>query len=474
MLGRRLAAWSLVGFAAVALAADLSGFNPDDVPKCGLLCIAGTASKESSCAPTDFACVCANTALIEAIEACVAAQCSPRDALTTEKFAKDLCGAPKRNIKTAVWLVPLVTIILSTVFFFLKLLSRAVLHQPYDASDITLGASVAVTFPVLWVAFKLASYGLGQDVWEIPQDNITKILYLYWWAEILYQAGLPLTRISMLCFYLRVFPQRHIRWASFALIGLNAADLIAFIVATIFQCSPIYGAWTFWDGSFKGHCNNLHLQSWVQAAINIGLDLMVIILPLPSLAKLSASRERKIRIIIMFAIGFFITIISILRLRTLVVFANSTNVSYDYVQPGLYSIIEAAVSIMCSCLPSVRALLLTVAPKFFALTTNRTKFSSAQNPQGESSRQKFDRLDDSHHSYESAKSHIRVKQEWSVHSVSTRPDVRSGSDVELVPVEAARSHTSVESDRDEEAQIQPTRTVNWSRPLPREQGDNIV
>jgi hypothetical protein len=97
---------------------------------------------------------------------------------------------------------------------------------------------------------------------------------LYWWAEIFYQAALPLTRISILFFYLKVFPQDSIRWASFILMGLNVAYLIAFEIATIFQCYPIYGAWTFWDGSFDGHCNNIHLQSWLSAAFNILLGML--------------------------------------------------------------------------------------------------------------------------------------------------------------------------------------------------------
>ncbi|TGJ81069.1 hypothetical protein E0Z10_g7702 [Xylaria hypoxylon] len=458
-MGRILIAWALTVFVSVALAADLSGVNLNDVPKCGLLCIGSTVSEKSACAPTDFPCVCANAGLLAEIEKCLALQCSPRDALTTAKIAKDLCGVPTRNITLRTWVVPLVSIILSTIFFGLKLVSRAVFRQGVDASDITLGLSVAFTFPVLWVAFKLGGYGLGQDVWNIPQDNITQILYLYWWAEILYQAGLPLTRISILCFYLKLFPQERVRWASFALIGLNALDLVAFVAATIFQCTPIYGAWTFWDGSFKGHCNNLHLQSWIQAGINITLDLLVIVLPLPYLAKLSTSLGRKIRIIIMFGLGFFITIISILRLRTLVVFANSTNVSYDYVEPGLYSIVEASVSIIVGCLPAVRALLITVTPKFFALTTKGIKSLSGKTPEGGS--------------YDSGKSHSKVKQEWSLHSDKMRSDPQSGSNVELVPVEARRSETSLESGHEDD-ETRPTRAMNWSRPLPRDRADDLA
>lgn len=155
-----------------------------------------------------------------------------------------------------------------------------------------------------------------------------------------------------------------------------------------------------------------------------------------------------------------ITIISVLRLRTLVVFANSTNVSYDYVEPGLYSIIEASVSIIVGCLPSVRALLLTITPKILTLT-NRTRYTGSQTPQGESSRQKFDRLDD----YESAKSPVKVKNEWSVHSNSTRPDLESGSNVELVTMGAIQSRHSMDSEQQEDART--VHSVNWSRPLPR-------
>ncbi|GAW24911.1 hypothetical protein ANO14919_145070 [Xylariales sp. No.14919] len=462
MLGRTVVAWALMVFASVAFAADVSGVDINAVPKCGLLCISTTVAEKSTCMPTDFPCVCANAGLLAAIEKCVASSCPPRDALTTAKLANGLCGIKSRDISLVTWTVPLVTIILSTVIYILKLVSRAVFHQRIDASDITLGISVAFTFPLLYVAFKLGSYGLGKDVWSIPQDNITHILYLYWWAELLYQAGLPLTRISILCFYLKLFPQERIRWASFALIGLNASDLVAFVSATVFQCSPIYGAWTFWDGSFQGHCNNLHLQSWIQAAINIALDLCVIILPLPFLAKLSTSLGRKIRIIIMFGFGFFITIISILRLRTLVVFANSTNVSYDYVEPGLYSVVEASVSIIVGCLPSVRALLLTVMPKFFALTSKRLKSwsgRSGRTPQSDS--------------YNSVKSQSRSKQDWKMNGENIHPGPQSGSNVELVTVEPRRSDTSLESGL-EENEERPARTTNWSRPLPRDRVDDMA
>ncbi|KAI0391592.1 hypothetical protein F5Y17DRAFT_401884 [Xylariaceae sp. FL0594] len=471
MLKRALLAGAFAAFAAVSVnAMNISDIDLSKAPTCGIKCIAQNVALSPCKTITNTECVCTDHALSVAIEACFAKECTPREALKIAKISKDLCNVPPRNKTLAVWLVPLVVIILSTVFYFLRIASRIVMSQSIDAGDITLGASVALTFPFLWAAFALADNGLGQDVWNIPADNITSILNKYWWAELFYQAALSLTRVSILLFYLKVFPQDDVRIPSLVLMGLNLGYLVAFEIATIFQCYPVYGAWTFWDGTFQGHCNNIHVQSWLSAAFNILLDLLIIILPLPALAKLSVSRKKKIQIMVMFSVGFFITIISIIRLKTLVVFASSTNVSYDYVEPGLYSIVEASVGIICGCLPMVRALLITLMPKVFPLTELRSKLSSSGLKSDMGTGQKFDRLEDPAEQHgqlqQPVKGHIRVETEWSVRNNDGGfLDSASQSEVELVPVKVRRSETNVESGLGTKTSKQ-TRPLNWSRPLP--------
>jgi len=162
-----------------------------------------------------------------------------------------------------------------------------------------------------------------------------------------------------------------------------------------------------------------------------------------------------------------ITIISIIRLKTLVVFASSMNVSYDYVEPGLYSIVEASVGIICGCLPMVRALLITVMPKVFPLTEIRSKLSSSGLKSDMTSGQKFDRLEDS---AEPGQGHIRVKTEWSVRNNEGFLESPSQSDVELVPVKVKRSETNVKSEQGS-TPAEPARPQNWSRPLPSSRQD---
>lgn len=123
-----------------------------------------------------------------------------------------------------------------------------------------------------------------------------------------------------------------------------------------------------------------------------------------------------------------ITIISIIRLKTLVVFANTTNVTYDYVNPGLLSIAEASAGIICSCLPAVRALLSAIMPRVFAQTQNSSDMENGGSTA--LSARKFDRLGSSGGDSRPS-SRIKVQTDWSVMD-SSGPSTPSH---ELFPVE---------------------------------------
>ena len=78
---------------------------------------------------------------------------------------------------------------------------------------------------------------------------------------------------------------------------------IAFVTATALQCIPIRNARERWDGEHPGQCFNLNADAWVSAAVNIILDLVVIVLPMRELSKLAMSRPRKFGIMLMFLGG---------------------------------------------------------------------------------------------------------------------------------------------------------------------------
>lgn len=127
---------------------------------------------------------------------------------------------------------------------------------------------------------------------------------LYFLDECLYICIVSLTKISILCFYLRIFPKKSFRIAVQVVIALNAMYLVAFIFASVFQCNPVNLAWLRWDGEHQGTCNNINAQGWASAAFNMFLDIVTMSLPLRELYNLSLSTRRKILVMFMFSLGF--------------------------------------------------------------------------------------------------------------------------------------------------------------------------
>lgn len=174
--------------------------------------------------------------------------------------------------------------------------------------------------PITVLAPVLAHEGIGRDMWTLPHDSITRILkvclndtvsvssstdskQIYYFDELFYITCTALTKISILFFYLRIFPNKTFRRWAHAMMVLNVLYILAFLPAAIFQCVPIRLAWERWDGTHNGTCLNLNSLAWSAAAINIVLDIAVICLPLRRLTHLKMSRLRKAGILFMFLGG---------------------------------------------------------------------------------------------------------------------------------------------------------------------------
>ncbi|KAJ3535360.1 hypothetical protein NM208_g7165 [Fusarium decemcellulare] len=99
------------------------------------------------------------------------------------------------------------------------------------------------------------------------------------------------------------------------------------------------------------------------------------------------SWKKKFQVLLMFALGFVITIVSILRLQSLIQFAKTPNPTCNYTliiigtidyvahiwlvdnSPAVYwSVLECDMFIICACLPALRSVLSKIAPSLFGTT----------------------------------------------------------------------------------------------------------
>ncbi|KAJ5779132.1 hypothetical protein N7457_006852 [Penicillium paradoxum] len=338
------------------------------LPSCALGCMK-TSVSESSCAPTDQLCLCKDAHYTAVLEGCVLNSCTVRESLTTKNVTTTACGAPIRDRTKTVSYAGVAGGIIALVAFILRMIARlGVCGGVFGMDDWTMLLTILFLIPLSALSVVLANAGLGKDMWTIPFENVTHILYVYFWDELIYLSILPLTKISICCFYLRIFPDKKFRTATYIAIALNIGYMIAFILISVFQCRPLPGAWHRWDAEEEYKCNAINAQGWAAAVFNMVLDIIVMALPLRQLYRLNLSVKRKSYVMCMFGLGIFVTLVSILRLNSLIHFASTTNLTWDYVSIGYWSTIECDVGVICACLPAIRSLLRRVSPGLFGDT----------------------------------------------------------------------------------------------------------
>lgn len=121
------------------------------------------------------------------------------------------------------------------------------------------------------------------------------------------------------------------------------------------------------------------------AAVNITLDLVVFILPIPKIIKLNTSRGKKLGVCLTFLLGLFVTVVSGIRLQQVYVNSNSTNPTWDLTPIAVWSQAEMNIGVICACMPCFAKLIRqfwgatvgTLTAKVTEITTGRTSQKTA-------------------------------------------------------------------------------------------------
>ncbi|KAF1937174.1 hypothetical protein EJ02DRAFT_386148 [Clathrospora elynae] len=365
-----LLAWVQIGFAQDSglLAAV------EQLPKCALLCLT-TAVTQSPCKLTDATCICTNAELQSSIEACVMQSCTLRQSLTTKNLTSTACHAPVRYSGNTIRITNIVLGVIGAAFTLLRIIYKAVFSiGEIGADDYSVFAVTLLGVPsVVMIDRGIVPNGLGMDVWKVPFDHITNFVRWLYVLEAMYFLQIATLKLTLLFFFLRIFPKPLIRKLLWATIAFTTAWATSFVIAGIFQCQPISYYWTSWDKERPGKCMNINALAWSNAIINVVLDMWMLALPLYEVFQLQMSTRKKLSVAVMFCVGTFVTVVSILRLKSLVKFAVSSNPTWDQAEVIHWSNIEINTGIICACLPAVRVVLVRMFPSILGSSSRATK-----------------------------------------------------------------------------------------------------
>lgn len=280
------------------------------------------------------------------------------------------------SVRTNIIILSIVFTILPAIAVALRFWARAIQRAGLSVDDVliipgllfSLGLSINNV-----IAGVLGNAGghinMDESGMIVFDDTLTIFLQTEFATQLLSVLSLVFTKLSIVFFYRRLFRGKVFNIISITLICAICAWGVAFFFATLFECMPIEQVWKSLYGTpeHEEKCYT-YLPMFIATAItNMCMDVLILTLPLPMVWRLKMPTRQKIAVSFFFLLGAFVVGISIARIyffyQSSDGFANAQDITYN-IAPTLYwTVLEAAIAVICACLPTMRPLVAGISPE---------------------------------------------------------------------------------------------------------------
>ncbi|CAO2647067.1 Nn.00g079890.m01.CDS01 [Neocucurbitaria sp. VM-36] len=261
-------------------------------------------------------------------------------------------------------LIPAVVFTALAVFMvMLRWYSRVVYSSPgsIGTEDYFLTAALLMSIGITCVVggeFSVDGSNLHRD--QAEPSSLPTMLKLVFAQSILYHLSVNLVKASFTLQYLRLFSLiPSIVYSCYILLVIILGAAAWGIFGVVFLCAPVQ---SYWNVTVSGTCKNAENNFWSTSIIGIVLDCAIWVLPIPVVGGLRLPRRQKIGLLIVFGMGCFVCIVSILRLVIVHDAAHRHQVTKSGTYALIFSTIEVNVSIICASLLVMKPLFARFLP----------------------------------------------------------------------------------------------------------------
>ncbi|KAM5350502.1 hypothetical protein ACJ41O_007007 [Fusarium nematophilum] len=194
---------------------------------------------------------------------------------------------------------------------------------------------------------------VGVDV-SFPEDVIDFLRILFA-ASLTYVVCIGFIKLTILALYWKLFSITA-RVPIGVIFGSVVAWMVVLIFVATFSCNPVQAQWNIAIPNAK--CLEQKPVYLGGSLPNVIVDFVLVGMPLPSVFRLNIPLGRRLILAGMFALGFFICVVSIVRLTIVMsIRTDDQNVTYNLRDFMLWSTVEVNIGLVCACLPSMRPFL---------------------------------------------------------------------------------------------------------------------
>ncbi|KAF2476543.1 uncharacterized protein BDR25DRAFT_252611, partial [Lindgomyces ingoldianus] len=244
---------------------------------------------------------------------------------------------------------------LSLVFVAARIYVRCRMLRNAGKDDLLCVLAAALSIVETVFMFFEVKYGSGKRRSQLSSVELEKQRFTVFMSIMPYLIGLMFVKMSIIYQMRRFFSSFYSPTLSFIchlVLVLIIATTIAHLCVSILQCRPIQG---FWRGSLNAKCLDLARINYAYLAVNAFTDLVLLVLPMPTLYRLRLRKAEKRAVVGIFALGGFAALTSILRIPYVLLMDRGGDPVYHGFGILVWTRVELGVSIICACLPCLRA-----------------------------------------------------------------------------------------------------------------------
>ncbi|CAG9998454.1 unnamed protein product [Clonostachys byssicola] len=200
---------------------------------------------------------------------------------------------------------------------------------------------------------EVSNCGSGYQIID-AMVNVPLILRLSFAFQLIVLYAACFSKLSVLFFYTRVFQVKGLMMASHLTQALIGSWTLAFTMAIVFSCTPVYAQWDMVAQATATCINQVRMFLGLIIS-NAALDLLIMAIPIRSILQLQMRLTDKIGVLTCILLGLIAVIAAVAR-GAYTASVDFTNITGTMPVSVFLSTLEPILSIICISLPPLRPL----------------------------------------------------------------------------------------------------------------------
>ncbi|KAH9989111.1 hypothetical protein F4779DRAFT_638146 [Xylariaceae sp. FL0662B] len=189
--------------------------------------------------------------------------------------------------------------------------------------------------------------GGGKQFWQVTTSEYEVLLKWTMACATTYTLSSVFAKLSLLCFYRGLSPEKSFRIVVNTLIGLISIYAITWTCLNIFGCKPLHAAWDV-AAMATGECIDKGKFYLSASVTNVCMDGIVLLLPLRIVIPLQMPKRQKVTLLLLFATGGFVIIAAVQNIILTGKLFKGVNYTWDLATELCWCSAEISASVVCA------------------------------------------------------------------------------------------------------------------------------